>query len=171
MRYDWGISAASSLIEFSIKYYEIGRIKGYFRKFSGEIVAGNNFDNPEIKLRIDADSVSTHNKECDRSLTSPAFLSAKQYPDIGFESYHGCRLSEGGIQELTGDLKIRDTVHQVTLLVTLSEIKTLRKELNAQFSLTTSLLLSDYGVDAGDGLFGNQVHINMRLILSAALPH
>jgi polyisoprenoid-binding protein YceI len=170
MRYNWEISTASSLIEFSIKYYEIARIKGYFRRFNGEIIAGSNFDNPKIRISLEADSISTLNKECDNSLISPAFLSAKQYPLIAFESDHGCQLSEGGIQELTGDLLIRDTTKKVTLLVTLSEIKSVRKESNAQFSLITSFLLSDFGIEAGDAVFGDQVNLSMRLILNASLP-
>jgi polyisoprenoid-binding protein YceI len=169
MKYNWEISAASSLIEFSFKYYEIGRIKGYFRKFHGEIIAGNHFDNPEIKFWIDADSVSTHNKECDQRLVSPAFLSVKEFPVIAFNANHGCRLSEGGIQELTGNLKIRNITNKVVQLVTFSDIKTLKKELNAQYSLTTSFLLSDYGFDSDDGIIGNSVNVNVRLVLIAHL--
>ncbi|MCR8560341.1 YceI family protein [Mucilaginibacter sp. BJC16-A38] len=169
MRYNWEISAASSLIEFSFKYYEIGRIKGYFKKFGGEITAGNHFDNPEIKVWIGAESVSTHNKACDRSLVSPAFLSVKEYPAIEFTASHGCRLSEGGIQELSGNLRIRNITNCINLLVTSSDIKNLKKELNAQYSLTTSFSLIDYGFNAGDGIFGDIVSLNVRLVLHANL--
>jgi len=170
MRYNWEISAASSFIEFNLKYYEIGRIKGYFKKFNGQIIAGNHFENPEIRIRIAADSVSTHNKDCDHQLVSPAFFATKQFPTINFDAYEGCKLSAGGIQELTGELQIRDTKNKITLLVTLSEIKSLRKEINAQFSLTTSILLSDYGLDSVEGILGDLVNVTMRLSLIAHLP-
>jgi polyisoprenoid-binding protein YceI len=167
MRHKWEISAASSFIEFSFKYYEIGLVKGNFKRFDGEIFAGNLFDNPEISVRLDADSVSTHNRECDHRLMSSAFLSTRQFPLIVFHAFHGCRLSAGGIQELTGDLTIRNVTNKITLLVTFSEIKNLRKEISAQFALTTSFFLSDYGFESGEGVFGNQINVIMRLILIA----
>jgi polyisoprenoid-binding protein YceI len=169
MKHNWEISSDLSSIEFSLKYYEIGRIKGCFRKFDGEIVAGKDMSNPEIELKILAKSISTLDTEWDNKLISAGFLSAEQFPQIVFLSGQGCRLSEGGIQELTGNLTIKEHGSMVTLLVTSGAMENTRKQLRARFILTAVLLLSEYGFEYGNPVFGNEVNLSVKLILTS--PH
>jgi polyisoprenoid-binding protein YceI len=166
MRYYWQISEATSYIEFSLKFYEIGRIKGYFKKFEGEILAGNNFEHPGINLKLWTNSISTFNDEWDNMLMSSAFIDHIEFPYITFRSGSGCHLSIGGIQELTGDLQIRDRINHVTLLVTSAVINKMGKEPGAHFCLTTTLPLMDFGFDNKENIFGHEVNLSVRLALN-----
>ena len=167
MRHNWKISTDSSYIAFSLKFYEIGRIKGYVRKFDGDIVAGEDFDKPDISFQLFTDSISTLNEKWDRKLSSPLFMSAEEFPIVAFASKDGCQLSTGGIQELTGQLTIKSHTATITLLVTSASVKSTSKRKVSQYNLTTKLVMSDYGFKHSHKIFGNEINLNMKIMLVA----
>ncbi|WPU99128.1 YceI family protein [Mucilaginibacter sp. cycad4] len=166
MKYHWELSTDLSYIDFSLKFYEIGQIKGYFKKFNGKIVTGKDFNDPVINLQILTGSVSTLNDEWDQALISPGFLSANEFPFITFTSDRGCHLSVGRIQELTGIVQFKGYQRGLTLLVTSAVFKNNGKKMSAQFSLTTTLSLNEYGFEITGEIFNKEVRLSMTLVFN-----
>ncbi|GLU55226.1 hypothetical protein Dfri01_46870 [Dyadobacter frigoris] len=145
-KYTWKVLAKKSTIRFNIKYFQISNISGSFLKFDGEIIAEEDFQNPEIYLEIEADSIQTHNKESNFKIKSPLLLFTDNYPIITFRSKFGCKQSIGKIWELTGILTIKDTDHLVTMVINHSEIKPHSNQGTATFHLFGNILRSEFNI-------------------------
>src|SRR4029077_12552742 len=81
------IDAVHSFVVFSVQHLGIANTYGRFNDISGTVVFDK--DNPSkssVELSVPIESLDTHNSIRDKSLKSPDFFDAKQFPTLTFKS-------------------------------------------------------------------------------------
>ncbi len=111
----YDIDNVHSTVMFRVKHLDVGMAYGRFNKISGKITqsAGNPKDSA-IEISVEAGSVDTNDGKRDEHLRSPDFLSAKEFPAIGFKSTKVEKKGEELV--VSGDL----TLHGVTKPITVN---------------------------------------------------
>jgi polyisoprenoid-binding protein YceI len=111
----YDIDNVHSTVMFRVKHLDVGMAYGRFNKVSGKITqsAGNPKDSA-IEISVQADSVDSNDAKRDEHLRSPDFLSAKEFPTIGFKSTKVEKRGEELV--VSGDL----TLHGVTKPITVN---------------------------------------------------
>lgn len=106
----WVIDPAHSEMGFKVRHMMISTVGGQFEKFDAEAETdGDDFSSADVKVTIDAGSVSTKNPDRDNHLRSDDFFNAEKHPKITFVSKN----FDGN--KMVGDLTIRDITKEVTL--------------------------------------------------------
>lgn len=83
----WEIDPAHSNISFSISHFTIATVKGTFDTFQGTLQSnGDNFENAQLSVGIDAKSINTNQNDRDKHLRSDDFLGVDKNPKITFVS-------------------------------------------------------------------------------------
>jgi polyisoprenoid-binding protein YceI len=113
----WTIDPGHSAVGFSVRHLMITNVRGEFEKFRGDVT----YDaaHPEatrIDATIEVASLNTREAKRDSDLRSPLFFDAENHPAITFVSKSARAAGEGNL-EVTGNLTIRGTTHEVTLSV------------------------------------------------------
>ncbi|MGZ4411227.1 MAG: YceI family protein [Gaiellaceae bacterium] len=108
----WQIDPGHSLVEFSITYLGIGKVKGRFGGFSGSLV--NDEGGIRLEGEIDIASVTTHQEERDAHLASPDFFDVSRHPKAHFRS-SAVSLDEDGAVELRGLLTLKGVEREIVL--------------------------------------------------------
>lgn len=109
----WDIDTVHSDIEFALRHFGVGRSRGRFGTFSGEIVTAENPLESTVTTNIDPASIDTGNADRDEHVRGADFLDAGNHPQAGFRST-GIR-QDGQNHLIDGEL----TLHGVTKTVTL----------------------------------------------------
>src|SRR5437588_8708846 len=103
------LDAVHSFVLFSVQHLGIANTYGRFNDISGIVVFDR--DNPSkssVELSVPVESLDTHNSIRDKSLKSPDFFDAKQFPTMTFKSTKV--EGSGDALKVFGDL----TIHGVT---------------------------------------------------------
>jgi polyisoprenoid-binding protein YceI len=113
----WTIDPGHSAVGFSVRHLMITNVRGEFEKFRGDVT----YDaaRPEatrIETTIDVASLNTREAKRDSDLRSPLFFDAENHPAMTFVSKSARAAGDSNL-EVTGDLTIRGTTHEVTLSV------------------------------------------------------
>jgi len=109
----WKIDPGHSTVQFKVKHMAIANVSGNFGVFEGNAQCQNeDFEGAEINLEIDADSLSTQNKERDDHLRSGIFFDVQQFPKLTFS---GSLEKKNDDYELAGDLTIRGITRSIKL--------------------------------------------------------
>src|SRR5438067_9954142 len=98
-----------SFVLFSVQHLGIANTYGRFNDISGTVVFDR--DSPSkssVELSVPVESLDTHNSIRERSLKSPDFFDAKQFPTMTFKSTKV--EGSGETLKVSGDL----TIHGVT---------------------------------------------------------
>lgn len=110
----WNFDPAHSAIKFSATHMKISEVEGEFEKYEGSIKANkDDWENAEIDIKIDVNSINTGVEKRDNHLKSDDFFDAENYPYITFKSTSLEKISENKYK-LTGDLTIKGTTKQET---------------------------------------------------------
>ncbi|WP_223653105.1 YceI family protein [Hymenobacter psoromatis] len=113
----WVLDPTHSEVHFKIKHLVISTVTGSFKTFAGTMQsAGDSFENAQVELTLNVDSIDTNNAQRDEHLRSELFFEAPQFPQIKFASTSFTKSGEGEYQ-LIGELTIRNTTKSVTLSV------------------------------------------------------
>jgi polyisoprenoid-binding protein YceI len=92
----------------------ISTVRGKFSGFEADIsVDPTNLEAATVTARIDARSIDTGEEKRDGHLRSPDFFDVEKYPTLTFTSTRVKR--DGNDLEVTGNLKIKDQEHPITL--------------------------------------------------------
>ncbi len=106
----WNLDTAHSEIGFKIRHMMITSVTGHFEDFNASAeTMGDDFKDAHFSFVAAVDSINTKNKDRDTHLKSDDFFSAKNFPEISFES-----ISFDG-NTLTGDLTIRDVTRSIEM--------------------------------------------------------
>jgi polyisoprenoid-binding protein YceI len=119
----WEFSNENSSIHFKIKYYNISNIEGCFLNFRGYVHTDEGFENPEVRLRVEAGSIDANSDTRNRALRGSGCLDTISFPFLEFTALNGCKKSAGGIWELTGELTIKEIKREITMVVSHHQIK------------------------------------------------
>ena len=110
----WVLDPMHSEVQFKIKHLVISTVTGAFKKFDGSAeTEGDSFDNAQVRMSLDVDSIDTNQDQRDQHLKADDFFSVAAYPNITFESTGLAK--SGSDYKLTGNLTIKDVTKPVTL--------------------------------------------------------
>ncbi|MFI0979217.1 YceI family protein [Streptomyces sp. NPDC021093] len=82
----WTIDPPHTAIRFIAKHVGMANVHGRFQKFEGGVRVAANPEESEVRVRIEAASLTTGNKTRDNHLRSGDFLDVENYPYIDFVS-------------------------------------------------------------------------------------
>lgn len=145
-KFIWNISERQSVLHFKASYFTIGHLSGSFNKIRGQVIAGAQFEEPEVDLIISVSSVETLDAELNRKIRSADILDSLAFPEMSFTSVGGCRASSGVIWELEGDFKIRQISSSINLIVNFSTVKIKGRRTTALFHLFGEVDLKKSGL-------------------------
>lgn len=110
----WKMDAAHTEVGFAVKHMMISTVRGKFTAFDADVeLDPARLEAAKVTARIQAASISTHEDKRDGHLRSPDFFDAEKYPTLTFTSTKVTR--SGDDLEVTGNLKIKDQEHVITL--------------------------------------------------------
>lgn len=109
------IDNAHSQVQFTVRHMMISKVRGWFEKFEGTV----NLDEQTpakstVDVKVDVNSVDTHDEKRDAHLRSADFFNAEQYPTMTFKSKR-VELNGSDKAKIYGDLTIKDLTHEVVL--------------------------------------------------------
>src|SRR4029077_13585664 len=108
------IDPVHSFVMFRVQHLGIANTYGRFNDISGTVVFDK--DNPaksSVELAVPIESLDTHNSIRDKSLKSPDFFDAKQFPTMTFKSTEV--EGSGDMLKVSGDLTIRGVTKPLTV--------------------------------------------------------
>ncbi|MDP9077682.1 MAG: YceI family protein [Bacteroidota bacterium] len=165
-KFAWRFSAVGSTIDFKIKYFSISNISGNFEGFWGTVNASEGFENPEVEVTLDTVSINVNNERRNKKIRSTACLHAREYPNVLFRAKDGCKLSEGKIRELTGELTIKNITREITLVINYSHMKKGHNPAIIVFSLFGCFSRKDFNLSMEDDKLDDEIYLNAFLELS-----
>jgi polyisoprenoid-binding protein YceI len=111
------LDAGHSDVGFSVRHMMVSNVRGSFHAFSGTVTWDPT--RPEatrIDVAIDVASIDTREPKRDEHLRSADFFDAEKYPKMTFTSRRATPRRGGGV-DVVGDLTIRGTTREITLVV------------------------------------------------------
>lgn len=143
----WSIDENHSKIQFKTNYMAITEVSGQFSEYIVTVIQeGENFENADIEVTIQASSIDTDNDNRDEHLRSEDFIYVAQYPEIKFKSTSFINTG-GDNYKLTGDLTIRGISRSEEFDVVYNGMIEQEDMTRAAFKLTGSIDRYDYDVD------------------------
>ena len=157
------VDSVHSFVLFSVQHLGIANTYGRFNDITGTVVFDK--DNPSkssVELSVPIESLDTHNSIRDRSLKSPDFFDAKQFPTMNFKSTKV--EGSGDMLKVSGDL----TIHGVTKPMTVDfkkggEGKGVFGEMRGGGETRFTIKRSDFGMNFQQGAVGDEVNITLSL--------
>lgn len=162
--YKLDVEGAHAFINFKIKHLGYSWLTGRFNTFDGQF----SYDaaNPEassIEVTIDTASIDSNHAERDKHLRGEDFLNVSEFPKATFKS-----TSYKAIDEDSGELTGVLTLHGVTKTISfpvekLGEGNDPWGGYRAGFTGTTSLKLTDYGINYNLGPASTHVDLELHI--------
>ena len=110
----FNLDKSHSEVGFAVKHMMISTVRGKFTRFDADVsIDPANLEAAKVTARIETASLDTHEEKRDGHLRSPDFFDAEKYPTLTFTSTKVKR--SGDDVEVSGNLKIKDQEHPVTL--------------------------------------------------------
>lgn len=164
----WNIDKAHSEVGFSVKHMMISTVRGKFGSFDAQVqLDPADLSSAKVSASIDAASIDTNEAKRDGHLRSPDFFDAEKYPTLTFTSTKV--IGSGDELEVSGNLKIKDQEHLVTLKGELTtEAKDPWGNVRIGFSLSGEIERERWGLgwnqalEAGGVLVGKKVKISLE---------
>ncbi|QDG50508.1 YceI family protein [Persicimonas caeni] len=162
----WNFDAAHSKIGFAVRHMMISKVRGDFKEFDVDLrLDPHNLEDSSVSVTVQVDSIDTNNADRDGHLRSADFFATDEYPTMTFEST-GFRDAGDGDVEITGDLTIKGTTHEITLTgEQLGPVKSPFGGKSVGYSLTGELDREAFGLtwnqamETGGVLVGKKVEI------------
>ena len=172
----WTLDPGHSSVGFSVRHLMITNVRGEFEKFSGNVTYDpTRPEGTRVEATIDVASLNTRETKRDADLRSPLFFDAESHKEMVFVSKSVRPAGDGNV-DVTGDLTIRGTTHEVTLLV--RDISAVQVDMrgNARIGATASTKIkrSDFGMawnkalETGGVVVGDVVTISLEVSLVKA---
>jgi polyisoprenoid-binding protein YceI len=157
------VDPVHSFVLFSVQHLGVANTYGRFNDIAGSVVFDK--DNPSqssVELSVPVESLDTHNSIRDKSLKSPDFFDAKQFPALTFKSTKV--EGSGDTLKVSGDL----TIHGVTKPMTVDfkkggEGKGVFGEMRGGGETHFTIKRSDFGMNFEQGQVGDEVNIILSL--------
>lgn len=157
----WTIDPVHSEITFALRHMGVGRSRGRFDGFSGQITTAADPLQSEVTAEIDVSSLNTGQADRDAHVRGSDFLDVDDHPTASFRST-GIR-QDGEEFLIDGEFTLRGTTQPVTLRAEFGGITD-----DGQggkllgLSAETTINRTDFGVGPkGGAMLGEQVRINL----------
>ncbi len=168
----WTIDPAHSGVAFAVRHL-MGRVRGWFKTFSGEIVNAEDSTLASVTGSIDMSSVDTGNAMRDGHRRSAYFFDVDRAPTMTFAST-GMGV-QGQSTELTGHLTIRQITRPVVIAVNVLGLDPtgLQGEARIGFEGHATISRRDFGICFGLAsdskvVIGDQVDVHLAIETVAA---
>ena len=140
-----------AFVQFKISHLGFSYILGSFEEFDGQFAYDpEDLDASSAEIEVQVDSLTSNHAERDRHILGEDFLNAGEFPTATFSStgFESTGENEG---VLTGDLTLHGETQEIEMPVTLmGEGDDPWGNYRAGFEGSTTLTLSDYGIDMSD---------------------
>jgi polyisoprenoid-binding protein YceI len=160
----WTVDPAHTVVGFEVDHLGYSDTIGRFHEFEAEFL----FDpeNPSassLTATIDVVSIDTGHQQRDEHLRSADFFDAENYPTMTFTTTEIAMVDED-TAEVSGALTIRDVTQPLTLTVELNQLgpNPFTEDMTAGFSATGTLNRSDYGIDFGVPMIGDEITLRIE---------
>ena len=154
----WEIDPVHSNILYRISHLEIGTTYGFFRDFSGTIEFDPEaIEDASIEVTAQAASIDSLHPGRDEHLRSDDFFNAAEFATISFVSDRWEDAGENAYH-VTGTLSLLGVEREVTVPVQFNgTAQDRRGQTVAGFEGTAIIKRSDFGMDFGMGMIGDEV--------------
>lgn len=162
--YDIDNEGAHASINFKIQHLGYSWLTGRFNDFDGSF----EYDAAKpaasaINVTIDTTSLDSNHADRDKHLKGSDFLDVKKYPTATFKST-GFKSTGEGKGDMTGEFMLHGVTKTITIPVErIGEGNDPWGGYRAGFSGTTTLKLSDYGIDYDLGPASSTVEIELHV--------
>ena len=163
----WNIDPVHSEVGFSVRHMMVGKVRGRFTGFAGEIVAAED-GSATVNATVDVTTVDTQNAQRDEHIRSADFFDAATYPALTYRST-GLR-AHGGRTYVDGELSLHGVTRPVTLELEVGGVaRDPYGNLRAGFSAQTEIERKDFGIsiqmpmDGGGVVVGEKVKITLEI--------
>ena len=163
----WAVDQAHSEFVFKVRHMMISSVTGRFTNFEvNATTEGDGFENPQVDVKVDVNSISTNVEDRDNHLKSNDFFAADQFPFMTFTS----KAYEG--DTLVGDLTIRDITKEVTLNIQFNGIaQDPYGQTKAGFEITGDINRKDFNLtwdaitEAGNVVVADKIKLQIEVQL------
>lgn len=155
---------AHAFVQFKIQHLGYSWLLGRFNTFEGEFEYDAAApEKSEIEVTIDTASIDSNHAERDKHLKGSDFLNVSKFPQSSFKST-GFKSTGDGEGMISGDFTLHGVTKNISFPVQLiGEGKDPWGGYRAGFSGTTTLKLSDYGIDYNLGPASTHVEIELHI--------
>ena len=164
----WDIDASHSTVGFSVRHMMVSKVRGYFTRFSGEIVTAEDPAQSSVTATIDLASIDTRQEQRDAHIRSADFFDVENHPQMTFRST--AVRTDGADWTVEGDLTIKGITKPVTLALELNGFgPDAYGGTRAGFSAKTVINRNDFGVDikmpmdGGGVVVGDKVTVELEI--------
>lgn len=164
----WDIDTAHSDVSFSVRHMMVGKVRGRFATFSGQIVTGANVTDSLVTASIEPASIDTGNAQRDAHVRSADFFDVENHPRWTFSST-GVRVDGHGLV-VDGELTIKGVTRSASLALDVNGIGPDDSGgTRLGVSATTTIDRNDFGVDiklpldGGGVVVGDKVRISLDI--------
>ncbi|MCE9619760.1 MAG: YceI family protein [Planctomycetes bacterium] len=161
----WKIDDTHSMSLFRVQHFGAGMFWGRFDGVTGTITTtGATPETLALNVTIDANSVSTANKDLDAHLRSPDFFSVKEFPQMTFVSTSAKKI-DGNFWEVSGNITIRGTTKPLTAKVEFIGLSESPKGNRIGFEAVFTIDRGEFGVNYGleKNVLGRNVRVTVGL--------
>ena len=171
----WDVDASHSTVGFSVRHMMVSKVRGYFTRFSGEVVTAEDPAQSTVNATIDMDSIDTRQEQRDAHIRSADFFDVGNHTEMTFRST--AVATDGADWTVTGDLTIKGITKPVTLQLELNGFgPDAYGGTRAGFSAKTEISRKEYGVDidmpmdGGGVVVGDKITVELEIeaVLRAA---
>ncbi len=164
----WDIDASHSTVGFSVRHMMVSKVRGYFTRFSGEIVTAEDPAQSTVTAAIDMDSIDTRQEQRDAHIRSADFFDVGNHTEMTFRSTEV--RTDGADWTVVGDLTIKGITKPVELALELNGFgPDAYGGFRAGFSAKTEINRNDFGVDikmpmdGGGVVVGDKISIELEI--------
>jgi polyisoprenoid-binding protein YceI len=164
----WDIDASHSTVGFSVRHMMVSKVRGYFTKFSGEVVTAEDPTQSTVTATIDMDSIDTRQEQRDAHIRSADFFDVGNHTVMTFRSTEV--RTDGADWTVVGDLTIKGITKPVELAL---EVNGFGPDAyggtRAGFSARTEISRKQFGVDidmpmdGGGVVVGDKISIELEI--------
>lgn len=167
----WVIDQTHTHILFFVDHLGFSAVQGEFLAFEGDLTLDRETPaNSSVSVTIDVASLDSGHGPRDAHLLNEDFFAAETHPTMTFDSTT-VTLTGDDTAEVVGDLTILGETREVVLDVTLNQLgpNPFANQLTtAGFSAETTILRSDFGMEFGVPLIGDEITIRIETEASPA---
>lgn len=155
-----------SKIIFFVDHLGFSKSMGQFLEFDGYFTFDpDTAENAKTEVIIDTSSISMDNYAWDEHMKNEDFFDVEKHPEMSFRST-AVEITGDNTGQLTGDLTLLGVTQPVTLDVTYNKSgphPMNADEYRAGFSATGQLNRSDFGMNYGLPMVGDEVKIRLEI--------
>ena len=164
----WDIDASHSTVGFSVRHMMVSKVRGYFTRFSGEVVTAADPAQSTVNATIDMDSIDTRQEQRDAHIRSADFFDVGNHTHMTFRSTEV--RTDGADWTVIGDLTIKGITKPVELALELNGFgPDAYGGTRAGFSAKTEISRKEYGVDidmpmdGGGVVVGDKISVELEI--------